>query len=299
MEISALNTDMRKKLWVAITAHNPLVRIDPLLNVLGEYEKFPHEVSINIYINYDAQSDVETLETLLEQFKNLHITVCVASPDYEGWYLTWAHKTDLALAILNRRADYYIYQENDVLIRKDNFDYYRKWKPVLNRYGLEPGFALYETFEGKRVPIGNYERWSLTKETPNVWHNIGFTVPKILVVDHEVDFFVQLGSPYYCGMILDQHDGELYIRSDSYDPEKSYIKTGLRNWPIADRSSMGLAFEYLPSGFEHRRCVPVEKHHDRYKIIEYGLIRHDDDKYSKQFYEKEKDLLCVEEMLVL
>lgn len=299
METLVSNTDMRKKIWVAITAHNPLVRIDPLLNVLGEYEKYPHDVSVSIYINYEAQNDVETLETLFEQFKNIHITVCVASPGYEGWYLTWAHKTDLALAVLNRRADYYIYQENDVLIRKDNFDYYRKWKPVLSRYGLEPGFALYETFEGKRVPIGNYERWSLTKETPNVWHNIGFTVPKILVVDHEVDFFVQLGSPYYCGMILDQRDAELYIRSDSYDPEKSYAKTGIRNWPIADRSSMGLAFEYLPSGFEHRRCVPVEKHHDCYQIIEYGLIRHDDDKYSKQFNEKEKDLLCVEEMLVL
>jgi hypothetical protein len=299
VEISALNTDMRKKLWVAITAHNPLVRIDPLLNVLNEYKKFPHEVFINIYINYDAQDDVETLETLFEQFKDLHIKICVASPDYEGWYLTWAHKTDLALAVLNKHADYYIYQENDVLIRKDNFDYYRKWKPVLNRYGLEPGFALYETFEGKRVPIGNYERWSLTSETPNVWHNIGFRVPKILVVDHEVDFFVQLGSPYYCGMILDQGDAELYIRSDSYDPEKSYVKTGIRNWPIADRSSMGLAFEYLPTGFEHRRCVPVAKHRERYEILEYGLIRHDDNKYSKQFSEKEKDLLCVEEMLVL
>lgn len=290
---------MRKKIWVAITAHNPLVRINSLLKVLQEYEKYPHDVCINIYINYEAQDTVQTLETLFEPLTNLKITVCVASPEYSGWYLTWAHKTDLALAILNKRADYYVYQENDVLIRKDNFDYYRKWKPVLNRYGLEPGFALYELFENKRIPIGNYERWSLTKETPNVWHNIGFTVPKILVVDHEVDFFVQLGSPYYCGMILDQRDGDLYIRSDSYDPEKSYVKTGIRNWPIADRSSMGLAFEFLPNGFEHRRCVPVTKHRDRYEILKFGLICHDDDKYSKKFSEKEKDLICVEEMLVL
>lgn len=290
---------MSKKIWVAITAHNPLGRINPLLNVLSEYEKYPHDVSVNIYINYEAQDDVETLETLLESFKKINIEIKVASPGYEGWYLTWAHKTDLALAILNRVADYYIYQENDVLIRKDNFDYYQKWKPVLAKYGLEPGFVLFEAFEGKRVPIGNYERWSLTKETPDVWHNIGFTVPKILVVDHEVDFFVQLGSPYYCGMILDQTDGELYIRSDSFDPEKSYAKTGIRNWPIADRSSMGLAFEYLPPNFEHRRCVPVTKHGDHYEFLEYGLIRHDDDKYSKQFNEKEKDLLCVERMLVL
>lgn len=291
--------DMSKKIWVAITAHNPLERLNPLINVLTEYQKFPHKICANIYVNYEAQDDVPTLESVLEQFDKLKINVKVASPEYQNWYLTWAHKTDLALAILNREADFYIYQENDVLIRRDNFDYYMKWKPVLGRYNLEPGFALFESFEGKRIPIGNYERWSLIKETPNVWHNIGFTVPKILVVDHEVDFFIQLGSPYYCGMILDQRDGELYIRSNSFDPEKSYLKTGIRNWPIADRSSMGLAFEYLPPNFEHRRCVPVFKKKDHYEILEFGLIRHDDNKYSKQFKERDEDLLCVEEMLVL
>jgi hypothetical protein len=290
---------MTKKLWVAITAHNPLVRLNPLINVLSEYEKFPHNVTVYIYVNYEAQNDVETLESVLTQFKNIKTEIKVASPDYSGWFLTWAHKTDLALAILNRVADYYIYQENDVLIRKDNFDYFVKWKPVLERYGLEPGFGLYENLDGRRIPIGNYERWNLSKETPNVWHNIGFTVPKILVVDFEVDFFIQLGSPYYCGMILNQRDGDLYIRSDSFDPQKSYPKTGIRNWPIADRSSMGLAFEYLPQNYEHRRCVPVAKRNDHYEILEFGLIRHDDDKYSKQFKEKEKDLIYVEEMLVL
>jgi hypothetical protein len=212
--------------------------------------------------------------------------------------LTWAHKTDLALAILNRQADFYIYQENDVLIRRDNFDYFMKWKPVLSRYNLEPGFALFENFDNKRVPIGNYEKWYLTKETPNVWHDIGFTVPKLLVVDFEIDFFVQLGSPYYCGMILDQRDGETYIRSDSYDPEKSYIKTGIRNWPIADRSSMGLAFENPPSNHEHRRCVPVVGDNGTYKILDCGLIQHDDNKYSARLKEQHGDLLSVEEMLV-
>jgi hypothetical protein len=289
---------MKKTIWVAITAHNPLVRINPLINVISEYERYPHNVFLNIYINYEAQDDVETLETLLSQFKNVNISVIVASPGYEGWYLTWAHKTDLALAVLNKKADFYIYQENDVLIRKDNFDYYRKWKPVLSRYGLEPGFALYEELDSKKIPIGNYEKWSLIKETPDVWHDIGFTVPKILVVDWEIDFFIQLGSPYYCGMILDQHDAELYIRSDSYDPEKSYAKTGIRNWPIADRSSMGLAFEFLPTGFEHRRCVPVCRGKDGYLINDFGLIKHDDTKYSKNLKEKGEKLICVEDMLV-
>jgi hypothetical protein len=287
------------RIWLAITAFKPLARLGPLLRVLNEYQHYDASISANIYVDYDSQDDVPQLEAALEQFDKLEIEVKVAAPGYENWYLTWAHKTDLALAILNRKADFYIYQENDVLIRKDNFNYFRKWKPVLKRYGLEPGFALFEELDGRRIPIGNYERWNLTKETPNVWHDIGFTVPKLLVIDHEVDFFVQLGSPYYCGMILDQKDGEKYIRSDSFDPEKSYAKTGIRNWPIADRSSMGLAFEELPVGHEHRRCVPVVKVKNHYEVAECGLIQHDDDKYSKQFKAKETELIYIEDMLVL
>jgi hypothetical protein len=290
---------MSKKIWVAITAHDPLRRIDPLINVLTEYSRFFHEVSVNIYVNYEAQEDVSTLESLFEQFDTLEINVKVASPEYKNWYLTWAHKHDLMAAVLNRAADFYIYQENDIYITSENFNYYRKWKPVLSKYGLEPGFGLYEEYDNKRVLIGNYNQWSLTKETPNVWHHYGFKVPKILVVDHEIDFFVQLGSPYYCGMILDQVDAEIYIRSDSCHPERSYPKTGIRNWPIADRSSMGLAFERLPSGYEHRRCVPVHRKNGVYEILPYGLIKHDDNKYSKNLKKQHGNLLDLKEMLIL
>jgi hypothetical protein len=289
---------MSKKIWVAITAHDPLKRLDPLINVLTEYSKFLHQISVNIYVNYEAQDDVPTLEAVLESFDGLEINVKVASPEYKNWYLTWAHKHDLMTAVLNRASDFYIYQENDILIRPENFNYYQKWKPVLNRYHLEPGFGLFEKYKDKRVLIGNYNQWCLNKETPNVWHHFGFTVPKILVVDYEVDFFVQLGSPYYCGMILDQADAEKYIRSDSCHPERSYPKTGIRNWPIADRSSMGLAFEDLAPGYEHRRCVPVVKKHDKYEIINCGLIQHDDTKYSRDLEAKHGKLLDVSDMLL-
>ena len=290
---------MSKKVWVAITAHDPLKRIDPLINVLTEYSRFFHEISVNIYVNYEAQDDVSTLESVFEQFDTLQINVKVASPEYKNWYLTWAHKHDLMTAVLNRTADFYIYQENDIYITNENFNYYRKWKPVLSKYGLEPGFGLYEEYDNKRVLIGNYNQWSLTKETPNVWHHFGFKVPKTLVVDHEIDFFIQLGSPYYCGMILDQMDAEIYIRSDSCHPERSYPKTGIRNWPIADRSSMGLAFEQLPSGYEHRRCVPVHRKNGAYEILPYGLIKHDDNKYSKNLKKQHGNLLDLKEMLIL
>lgn len=292
--------DMRdKKLWVAITAHNPLARINPLLNVLREYAKFPCQVHIYIYINYDAQDCVPDLQKIVDTVPNITVEIVVASPSYEHWYLTWAHKTDLALAILNRKADYYIYQENDMLIRPDNFLYWVKWKPRLNRIGLEPGFLSFENYSDKQVPFDNHFPYSLIRETPKIWGDVGFTVPKILVIDRDVNFFVQLANPYYGAMILDQADGEEYIYTRSFDPEASYSRVGIRNWPIADRSSMGLAFENVPDGFEHRRCVPVCRQRGVYRPHIFGMIRHDDTKYSKDLDARQIPLMDCRNMLSL
>jgi hypothetical protein len=298
--LGSAELDMQgKKIWVAITAHNPLNRIDCLLRVVRAYSDFPCAVSVCVYINYEAQDDQEPLEEVLRTVDGVQTEVKVASPGYEGWYLTWAHKTDLALAVLNRQADYYIYQENDMVLSLSNFIYWIRWHPRLKRLGLEPGFVRYENFEGRKIPFDNHYPYSLLRETPSIWGSVGFTVPKILVVDRSINFFAQLANPYYGAMILDQEDAGTYIRSDSYDPEKSYARVGIRNWPIADRSSMGLAFENAPSTYEHRRCVPVYKDGNVYKLHPDGLILHDDTKYSEQLSELHETLLDCDCLLKL
>jgi hypothetical protein len=288
-----------KKVWVAITAHSPLSRIDPLLNVVRAYNAFVCDVCIYVYVDYASQACVEDLLKILKTVSIKTVEIKVAYPEYENWYLTWAHKTDLALAVLNRAADFYIYQENDMVLLWENFVYWARWKPRLAQLGLEPGFVRYELFENKKIAFDNYFPYSLSRETPNIWGPVGFTVPKLLVVDREVHFFVQLANPYYGAMILDQSDAEVYIRSDSCDPEKSYAKVGIRNWPIADRSSLGLAFESVPSGFEHRRCVPVQKKDGVYKLHSDGLIKHDDLKYSPKLKELHGTLLDCDYLLSL
>ena len=71
---------MSKKIWVAITAHKPLERIDCLVNLLRGYMEFPFTFETNIYIDYDSQDDVEILETLLSEFSKLNLQIKVASP---------------------------------------------------------------------------------------------------------------------------------------------------------------------------------------------------------------------------
>lgn len=288
-----------KRIWVAITAHRPLDRLSTLLDTVNQYTKFPFKVTVCVYVDYDSQDSLDFLERSLSLFPTLDTEVKVASPGYEGWYLTWAHKTDLALEILNRRHDFYIYQENDMTLTLENFNYWLAWKQRLNGLGFEPGFVRYEEYQDRLVPFDNHYEYSLMGTTPNVWSDVGFTVPKILVVDHEISLFVQAANPYYGAMILDQADGERYIRSDSYDPQKSYEKIGIRNWPIADRSSMGLAFENVPRGYEHRRCVPLIKKDEKYILKSCSLIKHNDYKYAPELQRNGVKVMDYKDMFVL
>jgi hypothetical protein len=290
--------DLDKKLWVAITAHNPLSRLESLFKVLKLYTEYELKVSVFIFVNYDAQDQVPQLSSLLRPFsEHIDVEIIVASPEHEGWWLTWAHKIDLTVACMRREYDYFVYQENDMLLTWENFKYWLRWKPRLAPLGLEPGFIRYELFGGKKIPFDNHYAYRLTDKTPKVWSERGFTVAKQLVVDHEIKFFASLGSPYYAAMILDAEDAIKYVKSDSMDPVKSVDLVSYRNWPLADRSSMGLAFETPPDGYEHRRCIPVVEKNGHYEPHECCLLQHDDIKYSTELNRRFGSMITCETML--
>lgn len=287
------------RIWVAITANKPMERLSTLLRVVSEYEKFPHHVDLSVYIDYESQDDLEFVQKSLNIFKKVRAVAKVAPPEYGGWYLTWAHKNAMAAEVLNRKYDYYIYQENDMVLTLANFEYWVTWSPRLKSLNMEPGFIRYEEFEGLRVPFDNHIRHKLRGKTPNVWGDVGFNVHIQLVLDYDIKVFVQPANPYYGAMILDQSDAIRYVRSQSFKAEESYELVGIRNWPLADRSSMGLAFEYPPTGLEHRRFVPLVQRGDQYIPKECCLIKHDDYKYAPELKRKGQTLLDYSEMFVL
>jgi hypothetical protein len=292
--------DEDKKLWVAITAHEPMARLGSLFKVLKLYTEYELKVSVFLFVNYEAQEQVPQLSSLLRPFLDqIDIEIVVANPEHTGWWLTWAHKPDLTVACMRREYDYFIYQENDMLLTWDHFKYWMRWKPRLAELGLEPGFIRYELFGGKKIPFDNHYRYSLTEKTPNVWSERGFTVAKQLVIDHEIRFFASLGSPYYAAMILDVDDAIKYVKSASMDPVRSVELVSYRNWPLADRSSMGLAFETPPYGYEHRRCVPVIEKNGVYMPHDCCLLQHDDVKYSTELSNKVGNLITCDTMLTI
>ena len=289
-----------KKLLILVTAFDPLSRFDPLLKCLKEYAKFPFQTTVVIYIDYEHLRDQEDLRELIEAnvCEKLKVELVAAPSSYKGYYLCWAHKNLLRLAVTQNTYDYYMYSENDMLFTLDHMNYWLDNKDMLKELNLEPSFCRYELNGDLRIPFDNYKRYNLTELTENVWHDIPHQAKVYLTPTHEKYLgFILLGNPYSGMMILDQEMAEEYIASVSSHPELSHRMVGHRNWPIADRSSMGIAFENLEDGQDHRRVVPLVRKGNWVTIADEGLIRHLDTKYSDTLL-KQSDCITTENMFV-
>lgn len=283
---------------ILVTAHNPLGRFDALLKTLRGYEEIPGIKDVFIYVDADHQDDVATLEQLLEPNVSFNeLKIVVASEAWEGFTLTWAHKGLLREAVLNKYYDFYVYTENDMVFSSENFIYWFLYKDKLKALNLEPGFCRYESYKNKLVPFDNHRVWQLNAPTRDVWGARPYSVQSYLTpLDSWFLGFVSLGNPYMGMMILDQEMAERYVTSQSFDPVKSFDLTEFRCWPLADRSSMGLAFENLEPGQEHRRVVPVVKVGDSIQLAPCGLVEHCDTKYSRELQDKLGRVLDITEM---
>lgn len=287
------------KYFIAITAHNPLNRFDPLLAVLRGYEELPGQKEVFIFIDHEHRKDKDALfELIAANVKGVHFDIIVAPAEYTDFYLTWSHKNLLRLAVKARAYDFYIYSENDMLLSSENFFYWYGWKDRLKQLNLEPGFCRFERFGDKFVPFDNHWRWKLNGVTRDVWGDRPFRVNTYLTPGTEFIGFASLGNPYTGMMILDQDMADEYISSDSCDPVKSFPLTKHRCWPIADRSTIGTIFENLNPGQEHRRVVPLVNTNGSVQIAPCGLVEHLDNKYSKGLSDKGEDLLDISEFLV-
>jgi len=271
-----------KSIYIAVTAHNPLSRVAQILEVLKGYTTLPLKVDVDFYIDSNHRHDLDEFSLIVASHIKLNrIGFSVAPSFYTGFSLCWAHKPYFVKQVEEKNYDFYMYSEDDMKFTEQNFSYWLKYKNFLKQFNYEPGFCRFEKCKGRKIPFDNYRKWSLNGETKSVWGDVPYKCDFLLTPnDSEFIGFTTLGNPYNGMMILDQEQADEYIKSESMHPEKSHALTGKRNWPIADRSSMGTAFENLLPWQEHRRVVPLVRSGDSLTLAECGLLEHLDKKYS-------------------
>ncbi len=295
-------------LYVFIHSYNIVDRIDYVVEQCKIYCLLPFKyINIQIVVrpSADPAYSVYLREYLRYRLDSLnpeaYVSIVRSDPSLVGFEATWTYKERLrgfAFMHGNNEGFVSIYQEDDCLITEKNINYWVKWEKVLAGQGFYPGFLRYEEYEGRKIPFDNFLVYSLLRETPNVWSDVGFRCPIIPVQDSEIEFFTQLANPYYGAWIGSFSEVTDHFRSNSAHIDNSYLSVGQkRNWPVADRASMGMCFEAVPEGFEHRRCVPVVKHKEWYKPHPDSLILHRGTKYSEQLAAKHPYVIDVDHML--
>lgn len=288
------------KTVVYVTAHDPLKRFDTLLETLRGYLEIPGEQDVFVYVDWEHREDADVLGELLASELNFNrLVVQVAGPEWEGFSLCWAHKESLKRDIRDKSYDFYVYTENDMLFRSEHFLYWHSWKDRLKELNLEPGFCRFEKLDTFCIPFDNHRVWNLNGPTKSVWGDRPYVCDTYLTPHDEIIGFASLGNPYGGMMILDQEMADVYVDSLSADPVRSFERCASRCWPIADRSSLGTAFENLLPGQEHRRVVPLIRGEFSVQIAPYALLEHKDTKYSTELLHSSAPVLDVSTMFQL
>lgn len=258
------------RLLICVAFHFRKETIQYLLSIIAGYLSYRvAQIDIIVHTNATGQ-DLEMLQREVaiygidcNDLLQLSVYVKEVAGLQNPWHLPWQHKEEIIDNFLNSNMKYthFIYSEDDLLLDFNNFLYFLKYKPILQKVGLIPAFCVTEC--GKDGIVYAKEQFD----------KIDMITTKIVSVDNV--WFLNHNNPYNAFFILDRELGEQYIASDSFDIQRSERKS---NWWIAERAAMGLCFENIPKGFSSRYVVPVLK--NTYSIPPYALVPHLPNKYA-------------------
>ncbi len=196
-----------------------LVSNDPAIGLEEEIERTRQE-----YAGKGWQLDLEIPERLTHPF-----------------HLTWHHRQFIQPWLESARDedDLFVYLEDDIVVTRENLDYFRECRKLLAPSRLVPSFLRYETTDHGMISV------DLVRE-------------QVIGLEKTIDVggrrFIAPSNPYWAGYVLDKQLGEEFVGTPSFDLERS---ASVYDWGVRERAAMGLAWESPPSPFRSRQVVPL------------------------------------------
>ncbi len=231
---------------VAISAYYDPSRLQYLSKVLASLATIP-KVDIIVLTNTFKENELLNIKNICDQAtqSNSEVTISIRSYDLgiNGYFLTWCHKPIISDEFIGSKYSHFIYLEDDMEFKLDNFCYFIQYRERFRMLGLLPSFLRVEYHSGFNDFTNTDNCGPVTiMERPNI----------------ELDdlYFVELPNPYTACFVLDQELAAEYIQTPSFDYMRSFLSS---QWNIRERAAMGLCFEHIPKGFTSRYVVAVSK----------------------------------------
>lgn len=244
-------------LYRCITFHFKAERLGYLQRIVAEHVKFPFPSRIEVLTNTSNPDEQEMTYRALVTAGATDAEV-IACQIPHRWLLPWASKLSLKAAHESGKFSHFMYSEDDILVRKENIDYFLNDLPMLKKLGLFPGFMRVE-WSSER------ERW-IASDINHFYGRIKHDAPKIMARDSGASKNYICPSVSYQAMFL--YDKELFeehLASNTFDVERF---GGLENlndtWGggVAERAATGIAYHQVPQGFTCRNPIPFWEHYD-------------------------------------
>ena len=235
------------RILVAISFHFVPGRIGYLQEVARTLAAFPVKTRhIAVYTNTTDAGERQVLQNALTDCglgEGRDAEIIVKSDLPHPFELTWAHKELITSRFSVPNSDYthFIYLEDDERLTFDNFTYFLVAREILRPHGLVPAFLRTEwnSTGGFHVNTDSDSAVALSDR------------PFVRSGSHA---FFNMDKPYCGAFILDQELARDYIKTPSFDLQRSCTASP---WDIRERAAMGMTFESPPSPFSYRVAVPA------------------------------------------
>ncbi|MDR2604518.1 MAG: hypothetical protein LBC55_04090 [Desulfovibrio sp.] len=245
-----------EKLAVSVAFFYRKDKLEFLSQVLSNLHIFAKNVQVYIFTNTSDKREHYTIEQCFHQHDNIKYTILVPKLLGHPFFLTWSHKDIFRqLVRVDPTITYYMYLEDDILLTKENIEYYLEGESRLHHKVFFPSFVRYEiTSDGVMYAIDVMKK--------QIFHAMG----KIQYSDDY--YYVNFSYPYQGMYLLNSRLMNEYFSSCADNPDyKTY-------WGIREQNTAVILFHHVPTGFKSRNLVGCIYQDNTIKFDPRCLIHH-------------------------
>jgi len=232
-------------------------RLSILKNTLKSLTNIDSNISIFILTNTTDPNELNLIYKLTDHSISIVSFIDLINP----WYLTWTHKQIMREKFSD--FDYFLYLEDDIEVRYENFEYWIENRKLLSPLGFYPSFV--------RVEFSNYlQKWVSTDNIKPI--SISYS-PRINIHNFTRQY-INLSNPYQAMFLYDKELMEEHLSSPTSDVVKTVgLNSDLPHWGggVAEHANIALSYTNVPSGFISRNIV---RFYEKFRILDPNSFVH-------------------------
>ena len=254
-----------KKLAIAVAFHYVESRLVYLGMISDHFSQLADELSVTIVTNSNDTENLSKITRTLEG-KGFEFSFLVPKALGHPFLLTWSHFADFRQKIEDPSYSHFMYLEDDMLITRQNMEYWMGAREALRDTGFYPSFLRVEKKDGA-------DDWYSTDGSESYEFR---DLPSVTAPAHAKWLFVNVPNPYQGMYLLDREQMLEHLSGPSSAPEYGLPK-GIR-----ERATRGLNFANVKKGYYSRNLLPFCV--DEGRLDEACFIHHTPNNYANDPY---------------